>query len=274
LFNAEQSNYREDWMFAARSYKFRLIVTYLMLLPVWNSTHLEGKSSAHDSLIIRVAGPTEKETTTCSHSGGSQRSIACNNEDSTQLPTELSGLGQRGGLISRTREQTLQILQSDNICAAWFKEADPDAVEVFGSLHYQLYESGPSDIYILRNNFGEILFKYPWGARSRENAGRDSTIEINSNGPFFVRKSRLTVGDPVIGIVPSFGLEPIIIGPYTGTTTEARIAIMLHELGHIIGRLPKDDDSLDGRSSQNTAEVLRYCKKEIRQAARKYAHGD
>jgi hypothetical protein len=260
-------------MFAARSYKLRFIVVYLTLLPVWNTTHLEAKSSALDSLIIRVASPIEKETTTCSHSSASQGSIACN-EDSAQLPTELSGLGQRGGLISRTREQTLQILQSDNICAAWFKEADPDAVEVFGSLHYQLYESGPSNIYVLRDNFGGILFKYPWGARSRENAGRDSTIELNSNGPFFVRKSRLTVADPVIGIVPPFGLEPIIIGPYTGTTTEARIAIMLHELGHIIGRLPKDDDSLDGRSSQNTAEVLRYCKKEIRQAARKNAHGD
>lgn len=42
-----------------------------------------------------------------------------------------------------------------------------------------------------------------------------------------------------------------------------------HEFGHIIGRLPEDDDSWDEQSARNTAEVLRHCRSEIRSTARK-----
>jgi hypothetical protein len=48
--------------------------------------------------------------------------------------------------------------------------------------------------------------------------------------------------------------------------------MMLHELAHIIGRIPEDDDSWNRRSSQNTDEVLRHCKKEIDFVTRKPAH--
>ena len=50
------------------------------------------------------------------------------------------------------------------------------------------------------------------------------------------------------------------VGFYDGDTPEARVAILLHELGHIIGRLPEDNDSWDGESSRNTMEVLQHCK--------------
>jgi predicted HD phosphohydrolase len=59
------------------------------------------------------------------------------------------------------------------------------------------------------------------------------------------------------------------VGSYSGNTAEAQIAILLHELGHIVGRLPDDSDSWDGRSSQNTLEILSHCKPEIRAAARR-----
>jgi hypothetical protein len=162
----------------------------------------------------------------------------------------------------------VQILQTDNTCTAWFNEADPDAAEIFRSLHYDLDTSGTSDIYSIRDRFGDIWFKYPWGARSVEDSGRSSFIQINSTGPFFVHKSRVTTSDPKLRSALLDEWELVRIGLYVGATPEARITIMLHELGHIIGRLPKDDNSWDGSSSRNTSEVLRHCKREIHLSAR------
>lgn len=194
-------------------------------------------------------------------------------EDNARVSMELSTLGERGNLIAHVREQTLQILQSDNTCSAWFQESDPDVADVFRSLHYDVDASGTADIDSIRDKFGDLLFRHPWGARSREYAGRNSFIQINGNGPFFVRRSRVTSSDPREAAVLPAGLIPVLIGPYTGATPEAQITIMLHELVHIIGRLPKDDNSWDGSSSRNTSEVLRHCKREIHQMARKTPGG-
>jgi hypothetical protein len=69
------------------------------------------------------------------------------------------------------------------------------------------------------------------------------------------------------------GYRLLVISSYPGNTPEAQITILLHELGHIIGRLPEDDDSWDGRSSRNTSEVLRHCKTEIHEAVHSSSRG-
>jgi hypothetical protein len=102
---------------------------------------------------------------------------------------ELSALGKQGETIARAREQVLEILQQGNACTAWFQESDPDPAEVFRSLHFELEESGPSSVYGMRNGQGEQVFKHPWAARSFENGGRNSIIQVNANGPFFSRIS-------------------------------------------------------------------------------------
>jgi len=61
------------------------------------------------------------------------------------------------------------------------------------------------------------------------------------------------------------------VASYAGNSAPAQITALLHEFGHIIGRLPEDDDSWDGQSARNTAEVLRHCRSEIRSTARKPA---
>jgi len=180
---------------------------------------------------------------------------------------ELRSLGKRGEQISRARQQTLEILQSQNACSAWFQESDPDAAEVFRSLHYELDQRGTSHIVRLRTEFGVSHFKHPWGAMSDESAGRNSNISLNAYGPFFVQQSRVTDS---VGTIPATW-HRLNVGFYDGDTNEARVAILLHELGHIIGRLPEDNDSWDGRSSRNTMEVLQHCKSEIDRYGRKDA---
>jgi hypothetical protein len=184
-----------------------------------------------------------------------------------RVALELSVLGKQGDMIARAREQVLEILQQGNACTAWFQGADPDPAEVVWSLHFALETKGPSYVYGTRDSHGWQVFKHPWAARSIENGGRDSTILLNANGPFFNRTSVVMQLDPRGMPARPDGNRLLTVSSYEGNTPEAQITILLHELGHIIGRLPEDADSLDGRSSRNTSEVLRHCKIETRAAA-------
>ncbi len=188
------------------------------------------------------------------------------NDDRVEL--ELSALGKRGDTIIRARAQVLDILQNGSACTAWLHETDPDAAEVFRSLHFELEREGPSYVYSMMDTQHRQLYKHPWAARSMENAGQNSTIVLNANGPFFNRTSVVIQLDPR-GMLPRpGGLHLLTISSYEGNTPEAQITILLHELGHIIGRLPEDDDSWDGQSSLNSSEVRRHCKNETHAAAR------
>ena len=186
---------------------------------------------------------------------------------------ELSALGKQGDTIARAREQVLEILHQGNACTAWFQGADPDPAEVVRSLHCALEMRGPSYVYGIRDSHGGQFFKHPWAARSIENGGRDSTILLNANGPFFNRTSVLMQLDLRGMPARPDGNRLLTISSYEGNTPEAQITILLHELGHIIGLLPEDGDSLDGRSSRNTSEVLRHCKTETRAAAHNSPRG-
>jgi hypothetical protein len=186
-------------------------------------------------------------------------------DDCHRLPTlrELTSMGARGNLIAQSRDLTLDILQGQNACSAWFQEVEPAVSEIFGSLHYELDKTGRADIFSLRDDDGETLYKDPWGAMTNENAGRDATVRINTNGAFFNRMSRVTRLS-VSGVPASRDTWHFLtIASFLGDTAEARITIMLHELGHIVGRIPEDDDSWGGQSTRNTREVLRHCKGEI-----------
>ena len=185
-----------------------------------------------------------------------------------RVALELSALGKHGDIIARAREHTLDILQHENSCTAWFKETDPDSVEVFRSLHFELDESGPSLAYFKRDSERGPLLKQPWAAKSTENGGRNSIITLNAGGAFFNRSSmvmQLYFGEMLARPV---GNRQLDVSSYSGNTPEVQITILLHELGHIVGRLPEDGDSWDGRSSLNSSEVLRHCKPAIQATTR------
>jgi hypothetical protein len=190
----------------------------------------------------------------------SRSSLAPLPDHSESVVLELSALGKHGDEIARAREQVLGILHEQNACTVWFQEADPEPADVFQSLHFEIEVGGPSRIYGGRNGAGQQLFKHPWAAKSYENSGRNSTVLLNANGSFFQSTSMLMEVDSGGMLARPVGNRPLMVSRYGGDTPEAQIVILLHELGHIIRRLPEDDDSLDGRSSRNTSEVLRHCK--------------
>jgi hypothetical protein len=197
----------------------------------------------------------------------------CTSNYEQDVAMELSALGKRGDAIVRTREQVLEILEPGNACSAWFQEANSDPAEVFRSVHFELESGGTSYAYGVRDRERGQIFKHPWAARTIQNAGRNAIIQLNGNGPFFSRTSLIMQLDPGGKFKLPSGDLALTISHYSGDTPEAQITILLHELGHIIGRLPEDDDSWDGRSFRNTSEVSRHCKTEIRAAARNGVRG-
>lgn len=190
-------------------------------------------------------------------------------QDDQQIQSELAAMDKRGAIIARAREQVLAILETENSCTAWFREADADPAGVFQSLHYEIVKDKPSFVLSMENGHQGQLFKQPWAASSFENGGRNSIVSLNPNGLFF--KSSLPVlelnseGSPTRMV----GFRSLTLASFRGNSNAAQMTALLHELGHTTGRLPEDDDSWDGRSSRNTQEVLHYCKDEIRGFAQK-----
>lgn len=193
-----------------------------------------------------------------------------NDEERTQML--LLAMGRRGETIARIRQQVLEILQNRNACSAWYHEVDPDPAATFRSLLFVLDEKGSPFVYSLRDDQDARHFKHPYVASATENAGRNAAIRLNANGAFFNHSSSVIEELPDGGPARPAGIRTLLVDSYPGDTPEAQLTAMLHELGHIVGRIPEDSDSLDGQSARNTAEVLRYCRPEIQAMARKKSH--
>jgi hypothetical protein len=185
---------------------------------------------------------------------------------------QLLAMGKRGETIAHVRAQVLEILQSRNACAAWFQEVDADPAGTFRSLEFFVDENGPLYVHSRRDNQGGQLLKQPYVASAFENAGRHARIQLNANGAFFNRSSKVFEEDPRGALVQPRGIHTLSIASYSGNTPAAQIATLIHELGHIVGRIPEDNDSWDGLSARNTAEVLHFCRPEINAVARRGHH--
>ncbi|HXN51355.1 MAG TPA: hypothetical protein VN943_05405 [Candidatus Acidoferrum sp.] len=186
-------------------------------------------------------------------------------EASVHLP--LLALGARGLAIEQAREHVIAILSTENSCSAWFREVHPDSAAIFESLDF-FVDDGPKHVVASKSTFGEMLFKHPYSARVQENAGYNAVVLLNANGPFFATAADVLERRTAGGLARFAGRRTLRVGSYEGSTLPARITTLLHELGHVIGRLPDDSDELSGLSAQNTEHVLHACRAEIKASAR------
>jgi len=188
--------------------------------------------------------------------------------DNDRVLWELAAMGRHGASIISARDDVLAILQTENGCSAWFEEASADTADVFRSLPYELVEGENATTVHMSQGFTAERWKNPWAAMAFEDGGKNSTIQLNTNGAFFKSTSPVNQVGPPRWLEPSFALRVLRVGWFSGDTVQAQITILLHELGHVVGRLPEDGDSWDGRSAENTGEVLRHCRTEIRNIAK------
>ena len=73
--------------------------------------------------------------------------------------------------------------------------------------------------------------------------------------------------DYIGGPLHKAGWRLLRVNDYSGNTLSAQMTTLLHELGHVVGRIPEDFEEGSGQSGRNTAEVLHYCRAEINRSA-------
>jgi hypothetical protein len=194
--------------------------------------------------------------------------------EEASVKLELAAMGKRGEEIARARETVLSILSADGGCAVWLEEANTEPAEVFRTLRYRLEKRSRPYVDSIVDDKGVRLFKEPWAAISYEGGGAHSVIRLNTNGPFFLRVRPVMYLDVAGNFLGTGESRKLTVASYSGGSMEAQVTTLLHELGHVVGLLPLDDDSWDGRSSRNTQEMLRHCGTEIQRLARRTNSGE
>ena len=176
---------------------------------------------------------------------------------------DLNTMGKRGQIVLRARDKVLEILQTENACSAWYRSKDPDPAATFRTVTFALDRDGDVYVHATPESSGMELIRNPYVASVLQDGGANSTITLNVNSAFFfpmgtVVDDRLE-GGPVI----LHGTRPIKVGPYSGGSFRAQVLALLHEFGHVIDLLPMDRGDYEGRSQQNTADVLRACRAQV-----------
>lgn len=166
-------------------------------------------------------------------------------------PSAPSPLISEDKVLGSAYYDTLTILSSDNSCSDFF--GGPEAVDIFNQLISKIQKSvllvgigmrmsGPTtNIHDFRTNKKYRIF---------------DKVSLNSNGPFYRRKTALWETT-----VPK-------VGTFEPNTKEARVLILLHELGHLLkgsdGRwLLPDDGKDEGLSRANSYKIEDVCQDEI-----------
>ena len=156
-------------------------------------------------------------------------------------------------LIDKAYLDAFSILRGDNTCSAFY--GGPPAIEVLNKLKEQLKPKHLGNTVVVRmtgktvtvTNLRYALTSY----RLFDKA------EVSLEGPFYR--------------VNAFHLHGSI-GGFRPNTREARVTILLHELGHLIARPDKGwllpDDTNDHVSVENTERVIAVCGRQIRNLGR------
>jgi hypothetical protein len=176
---------------------------------------------------------------------------------------QLVAMGKTGLKIARARERVFEILQAENSCSVWYREKDPDPLTIFRSLNFTVDQTGPE--YVVESRDAETLYHFhdPYVAKIGQATGANATITLNAKGAFFRFEAKVLMVRKEGGPMNIHGNRYINVGSYAGDTLQAQVLVLLHELGHAIDLLPVDSHDVDGKSVQNTDEVLRYCRGEI-----------
>jgi hypothetical protein len=189
------------------------------------------------------------------------------------VQARLIALGKAGQKISRAREKVLEILETENVCRAWFQERDSNPAATFRTLNFVLDPHGEEYVLESRDLGSMNIFRDPYVAKVIQGDGPYAAVTLNTKGAFFSTMARVVEVHKNGGPVSFRGTRLLRVGPYGGDTLPARVITLLHEFGHVLDLLPTDLDDLDGKSSRNTNEVLRSCSAEVESPAHRSLAG-
>jgi len=184
---------------------------------------------------------------------------------------DLANMGKAGQKILRARHRVLEILQRENACSAWFREKDSNPADTFRTFSFAVDRKGEEFVLESKNLGNMTIFRNPYVARVFQGDGSYATITINLKGAFFSPMARVVEIQKEGGFWRLRGARVLRVGPYAGDSMHAQILALLHEFGHLVDLLPTDEGDQDGKSVQNTSEVLRFCRAEVECKAKRGA---
>ena len=190
-------------------------------------------------------------------------SIADSPVGSDFVRDDLHGMGKQGRAILRAREKVLEILQTENACSDWYRTKDPDPAATFRTLSFSLDRRAEAYVLESPDSGGMQVIHNPYVASISQANGRFAAISLNLNGAFFFPMANVVEDRGEGGPIIFRGVRPMQVGPYSGGTSRAQVATLLHELGHAINLLPYDADDIGGKSRENTETVLRFCRPQV-----------
>lgn len=246
------------------------------------ATGVLGSASSADPCSVNenrsvAARPGDRNgSASCSHSlaetsapmpavpcNGSTRAVTPCPASSDAVRDDLNTMGKQGQLILRARDKVLEILETETACTDWYRTRNSDPAAVFRTLTFSVDRKGEGFIRKAPVGDGFEMVYNPYVASVEQDGGPSSTVTLNANGAFFFPAAGL-VEDRFKGGPPIFrGTRWIQVGPYVGGSFRAQVLVLLHEFGHVIDLLPEDREDRDGKSKQNTLDVLRACRAEV-----------
>jgi hypothetical protein len=217
-------------------------------------------SRIDDSLTPCDSAPVVPSIVPCNPSVGATAGCAARND---AVGDDLNAMGKQGHSILEAREKVLEILQTKNACSEWYQTKESDPAAVFRTLTFAVDRGSDVYVRVTAVSDGIELIRSPYVARVLQGEGLKATVTINTNGAFFLPTANV-VKDTWEGGPWTFrGSRALQVGPYSGGTFRAQVLALLHEFGHVIDLLPVDQDDHEGKSRQNTMEVLRACRAEV-----------
>lgn len=213
---------------------------------------------------------------TCSHSrsktSAAGLAIPCNlathamtlcSASSDVVRDDLNTMGKQGQSILHARDRVLEILEAENACTDWYRTKNSYPAAVFRTLTFSVDRNGDGFVRKSPESDGIEMIRSPYVASVEQYGGAYSTVVINANGAFFYPAANVVEDRFKGGPVDFRGARAIAVGPYIGGSFRAQVLVLLHEFGHVIDLLPEDRDDRDGKSRQNTLDVLRACRAEV-----------
>jgi hypothetical protein len=176
---------------------------------------------------------------------------------------DLNTMGKQGQLILRARDKALEILETENACTDWYRTRNSDPAAVFRTLTFSVDRKGEAFVRKAPAGDGFEMIYNPYVASVEQDGGPYSTVTLNANGAFFFAAASVVEDRFDGGPLTFHGTRPIQVGPYLGGSFRAQVLVLLHEFGHVIELLPEDREDRDGKSRQNTLDVLRACRAEV-----------
>ena len=229
-----------------------------------DSNEQPGEPVSFDKFILKTVDPHTPSDARMLNSKAEDEREASQPDDNSSVsrrvnlnipaPPLFNSSSRRLTLIDKTYLDAYAILQETNSCSQFFG-GSRIATSILNFLHPRLKESSLRETHVAISMFGSITFGTDFQTGIHYRLFQQALV--NLRGPFY---------QSINSRSQDFFRK---IGHYPANTREARVSMLLHELGHLLhgadGRwLLPDDGGNQAQIAANTAAIMDKCSEQIK----------